>query len=400
MKTKGLNSEQTKRSNRLLVLRLLSMMGGGSRTELTGRVHLAKMTVSNITAELLQSGILYEKETLENTRHSAGRRQMLLSFSEKAPAVIGVWVSRDSLTGIVTDPALAVLGRHTLLLKQGETAETFLEKLERLCKRLAEGAQGRTVLGIGIASIGPLDVQNGMLLNPPNFFGIRDLPLGAELEKRLGIPVFLENDTNAGALAEKYFGSCVDCSDFLYVGLTNGISAGIVLRDTLLHGAHGFAGEIGHAVVNPDGPLCYCGRRGCLETRAAVPYILRDAQEEFGEEEVPDFAALCNLCRMSPQAENWLAGRLSSLTRVLLNLSNTLDPEKILIGHEGALLPDRVLARMEEELNAGILAAGHASVKVERSSFDCMAAVYGAAAVVLRKVFDGKLGYEIFFPAS
>ena len=130
MKRKGLNSVQTKTSNRLLVLQLLCMMGGGSRTELTRRTRLAKMTVSNITAELIQNGVLYEKETLESENQGAGRKQMLLSFSERAPAVIGVWLSRDSCMGIAAAMDLEVLQQRTIPLEEGETASSLLRKLE------------------------------------------------------------------------------------------------------------------------------------------------------------------------------------------------------------------------------------------------------------------------------
>lgn len=397
MKRKGLNSVQTKTLNRLLVLQLLCMMGGGSRTELTKRTRLAKMTVSNITAELLQNGVLYEKEPLESENQGAGRKQMLLSFSEHAPAVIGVWLSRDSCMGIAAAVDLEVLQQRTIPLEEGETAASLLSKLKDLCAFLRDSVSGkREVVGVGIASIGPLDIRQGVLLNPPNFYGIQDIPIGEELEKRLGLPVFLENDTNAGALAEKYFGQCTDCTDFVYVGLTNGLSMGIVLRDSLLHGRHGFAGEAGHTTIDPMGAVCYCGRRGCLETVCTVPALMKAANEEL-DYRCADFEQLCGLCARSGQAADWILTKLGPLTEALANVSNILDPEKIIMGHEGALLPQGILQAVEKGVNEKILAGKQAYISVERSSFGALAAVYGAAAVVLKKVFDGQAGYSLFF---
>ena len=397
MKRKGLNSVQTKTSNRLLVLQLLCMMGGGSRTELTRRTRLAKMTVSNITAELIQNGVLYEKETLESENQGAGRKQMLLSFSERAPAVIGVWLSRDSCMGIAAAMDLEVLQQRTIPLEEGETAFSLLHKLESLCAFLRDSVSGqREVVGVGIASIGPLDIRQGVLLNPPNFFDIRDIPIAEELEKRLELPVFLENDTNAGALAEKYFGRCADCTDFVYVGLTNGLSMGIVLRDSLLHGRHGFAGEAGHTTIDPMGKVCYCGRRGCLETVCTVPALTKAAEAEL-DSRCTSFEQLCRLCARSSRAADWMLEKLGALVEAMANISNILDPEKIIIGHEGALLPQTILQALETGVNERILAGKQAHISVEPSSFDALAAVYGAAAVVLKKVFDGQVGYSLFF---
>ncbi len=397
MKEKGLNRDQTKKTNRLLVLQLLCMMGGGSRTELTKRVRLAKMTVSNITAELLQNGILFEKEPLENGASSAGRKQMLLSFSEKSPLVIGIWISRDSCMGIVSTMDLEILEQETMYFSVTENASSLLEKIASLCMELRSRVSNeRKILGIGIASIGPLDIRQGIILNPPNFFEIENLPLQSELERRLHLPVFMENDTNAGALAEKYFGNCTDCTDFIYIGLTNGLSAGIVLRDSLLHGRHGFAGEVGHTTIDPHGKVCYCGRKGCLETVCTVPALLQDASAELGVH-CTDFESLCSLSNRNPRVLRWMLQKLESLSETLANLANILDPERILIGHEGACLPPRILQRMEEQINGEILACQQGHITIEASSFGTMAAVYGAAVVVLKKVFDGELAYDLFF---
>jgi predicted NBD/HSP70 family sugar kinase len=395
MRTKGLNSEQTKRSNRLLVLRLLSMAGGTSRTELTERVGLAKMTVSNIVGELIQSGVLYEKEPMERERVGAGRPQVMLSFSRQAPRVIGIWLSRDRCTGILANMNLEVEKTDSVELEKEENGITLLNKLKMLIRILLAEAGENPVLGVGIASIGPLDIRQGVLLNPPNFHGISHLQVSEELNREFHLPVFLENDTNAAAIAEKYFGGCREVSNFAYIGLTNGVSAGIVVRDSLLHGQHGFAGEIGHTVVNPQGKICYCGRRGCLETEITVPQLLRDAADKGFHAD--DFPALCNLCTRSAAAEEWFQERLSWLAMVLASLSNVIDPERLVIGHEGALLPDALLKWMKQQINGEVLAGDKARIIVQRSAFGTLAAVYGAAAVVLRQVFDNGLGYSLFF---
>ena len=397
MKATGLNSEQTKRSNRLLVLRLLSTMGGGSRTELTQRVHLAKMTVSNITAELLRNGVICEKETIDHSDAIVGRKQMRLGFSDSSPVVLGIWLSRDCCTGIAAAMDLTILGQHAVPLGPKEEAASLLDKLESLSRQLlAELPPRRPVIGLGIASIGPLDISDGALLNPPNFFGIQNLPLARLLEEELKLPVFLENDTNAGALAEKYFGCCAEVSNFAYIGLANGLGAGIVVRDSLLHGQNGFAGEFGHMVIDRNGKQCYCGRRGCLETEVAVPCLLADAAREWGHA-LRDLRELCAFCGEDPARREWLHGKLAVLAAGLANLANILDPAVFVIGHDGAALDDESLEYLSQQINGALLAAEAGRVSVARSAFGQLAPVYGAAAVVLRRVFAGELWYEQLF---
>ncbi|MGI6260999.1 MAG: ROK family protein [Acutalibacteraceae bacterium] len=396
MKHHGLNSEQTKKNNRLLVLNLLCTMQNATRTEITNRIGLAKMTVTNITADLLATGLIYEKETIDPKRQGAGRRQMLLSLSPDSPAVVGVWLSRDFCMGIVAGMNLQVLERMQIDFTADETARTITEKIVQLVQGLTRGLS-RKIAGVGIASIGPLEIKRGVILNPPNFYQIKNYPLADELSARLRLPVFLQNDMNAGALAEKYFGAAADMKDFVYLGLTNGIGAGIVMRETLFEGSRGFSGEIGHMSIDCNGPFCQCGNRGCLETFVSVPKIIQQFNAAFGRG-MTSFAEVCAFCSANPEGDALMEEISSKLAVALVNLCNALDPEAVIIGHDGAFLNDRDFTRISERVNSRVLAKDSSHIKFLRSSFGSLAPVYGAAVVVLRRIFDGKLMYDEIFP--
>lgn len=395
MKEKGINSEATKRINRLLVLRLLCTSPGLSRTELTRQTGLAKMTVTNIIADLMVHRMVRETKPVEKGKTGAGRKQMALRLSEEAPCVAGVWLSRDGCEGMVVTPELEELAHGAFRFHAEETADSILEKLTELCGTLIKKS-GRRVAAIGISAIGPLNIPARIILNPPNFFGIRNFAVGERLSHRLALPVVLQNDMNAAALAEKYYGLGRDIRNFAYVGITNGIGAGVVLDDRLFEGTRGVAGELGHVIIDSHGILCHCGNRGCLETFVSVPRIMERFSQQFGR----TFSGLEEICRFSEVDEtghslmNRICGEFAT---GLVSFCNLFDPQMVLIGHEGASFGDDQLHFIEAEVNRRILGSAMGKISLIRSSFGRKAPIYGAAVTALKRIFDGDLLYDEMF---
>lgn len=393
MRTAGINLEEIRKTNRLLILRLLCSGNGLSRTDLTQMTGLAKMTVSNITAELLSAGLI---EELAAERQRAGRPAIRLGLTRHSPAEVGLFLGRDSCTGIGATMDMEILSQVAFSLGPGENANSLLDKMESAIRYLIQHCDGREVFGVGIAAMGPLDYTRGELMTPPNFYNIRHVAMTETLRDRLGLPVFLANDMDVSAAVEKLYGKCVNMRNFVYVGLTNGVGAGLMLNNSLFRGQHGFAGELGHMTIDSDGPLCNCGNRGCLETYVSVPRILQRFRRELGRE-FESFGELCAFCEQDQAGAALLDSLLEKLSTALVNLCNLTDPEAIIIGHSGALLTDSQLSSIERWVNQGILAKGLSKVQVLRSAFGTQASLYGAAALPLQQVFEGKLCYEKFF---
>jgi glucokinase len=148
--------------------------------------------------------------------------------------------------------------------------------------------------GIGIGMPGIIDMKTGMLRESPNLPGWAESPVQAQIERRLGTRVFLENDANVAALGEKWLGAAKDFDDMVMLTLGTGVGGGIVLGGRIWHGMNGMAGEFGHMTVEPEGPLCGCGNRGCVEQYASATAIVRMAKEAIVSGRAPGLASAAN----------------------------------------------------------------------------------------------------------
>ncbi len=153
--------------------------------------------------------------------------------------------------------------------------------------RQLAAAHGGAIVAAGVAAPGPLDTQTGTIVHSPNL-GWRDVPLGPWLASELGVPVILEDDATAAALGESRLGAGRDLPVFAYLTLSSGIGAGVVVDGTMLRGAHGLAGEVGHLVVDTNGPRCGCGRRGHVESYAGGASLARRARSAWPRRDGPE----------------------------------------------------------------------------------------------------------------
>ena len=384
----GINASDIKERNRGLLLRLLCCERVDSRIEMAKRSGLSKMAVTNITAQLMQDGWLEETHLTETNR--VGRNPMGLALSAGSPRVLGLYLSRKQVTAVLADACCTILHRETAGLKEGETRESLLEKCKKVLGCVGEKSRGIPLLGIGVAAIGPLDCENGMLLNPRNFFGLSQVPLKEALEKEWGLPVIFNNDMNAAALAEALF-SPDRRREFLYLGISDGVGAGIISDGRLFQNNGGFVGEIGHLGVDENGPLCSCGNHGCMERYVSMPVILKQAEAALQMQEGTLAPEQLQQVLLSPACGAVFRQLEYHLSYALTSAVNLLNPEMVLLGHEGVFLPDSLLSNVEKQINRRILASGYREIKVQKSSFGREAPLVGSVCCVLDKVFSGAL---------
>ncbi len=153
--------------------------------------------------------------------------------------------------------------------------------VEEIIEKTAALNKGYSIRAIGIGCGGPLDSKRGRILSPPNLPGWDDVPLVEDIKSAFNLPVYLENDANAAALGEFHFGAGKDVSNMVYMTLSTGIGGGIILNNKLIHGVRDSGGEVGHQTILPDGPLCNCGNRGCLEALSSGTGIARMFREKL-----------------------------------------------------------------------------------------------------------------------
>ena len=359
---KAQNQAELKRENKERLLKLIITRAPISRVELAHETGLTKMTVSNLIAELIADGIVTESGRYGD---GPGRKKVCLGLQRRARLFVGMYISRTHLTCFLGDLSGSVFEKQCIRL-QNETNQTLADKAISAVGAILQPADRNTVLAIGISCIGPLEYRTGTILNPPHFFRVADLSLGEILRDTYSLPVLMGNDMDASALAEQYFGHAKSIRDFIYVGVSNGVGAGVVTEGKLLRGERGFSGEIGHVTVDINGPQCSCGNRGCLEQYAAFP---------------DDFAA-----RTQKERQTIWKSSYPYLAAGITTLINLFDTSCIFIGHETALCGRQAAAQLEQEIAGKYISAAQKQIPVRVSAFGENAPLIGAIALCVEHI--------------
>lgn len=249
--------------------------------------------------------------------------------------------------------------------------------LEHAARALLERGHD-DVTAVGVGSPGPLDYRNGTVLFAPNIAGMEDAPIVAELERRLKRTIVLENDANAAGLAEHLFGAARQLQSSLYLTISTGIGGGLFMGDSVIRGAHGLAGEVGHMTLLPGGPIGGDGLLGSLEAIAAGRSIARDASYAYGQE--LDTREVFQRARDGEPKALTIVDNAARFTGIgIANLAKIFDPECFVIGggmsQVGAFYLDRIRAAAAEYLR------GYPEADIRVAELGTDAGVIGAAAV-------------------
>ncbi|MEU6424494.1 ROK family transcriptional regulator [Microbispora sp. NPDC046973] len=272
--TQALRHDAMRARNLALVLGAVGARGSVTRAALAEMTGLTKTTVSKLVGDLIEGGLVVETGAVRDGER--GRPGVEIRISGQRVAALGLEINVDYLAVCVVDLARTVRLRRTQAVdNRAAPPVDVIARLGDLTSAVVDEAveKGLRVVGGVLAVPGPVDMTSGVVHNAPNL-GWRDVPLASLL--RFPFPVRVENEANLAALGELWFGSGLP--DFLHVSGEIGIGAGLVVRGRLFRGAHGFAGELGHVVVSPDGPPCRCGGRGCLEQYAGQDALLTAAR--------------------------------------------------------------------------------------------------------------------------
>lgn len=264
------------------------------------------------------------------------------------------------------------------------------EGFERVLDRIATAARellgGESMTRAALAAPGPLDPRSGVLLRPPNLRGWpAEAPIGAALSERLGAPVVVDNDANVAALGEWRAGAGRGVDDLVYFTVSTGIGGGIIVGGRLLHGVHGYAGELGHLMIEADGPPCSCGGRGCLEALASGTAIARLARERLAAGEpsrlTPDataadvFAAAAAGDRLAASVVERAMWRLGI---GVVNALHLFDPALVILGG-GVTNAGRLVFDPVERAVARLAMPAFRQTPVVRAALGDDAGLYGAA---------------------
>lgn len=396
----GVNNKLLKQKNRGLLLKLIATGECSSRIELAQKTGLAKMTVSNIVSEFIESGILEEREKLQTD--TKGRNPVQLSIAQGAPKLLGVHVYREEYSVILCDLMLHIIKKISAPITE-ENADTLVQELLGKIDEMLAAFPEEKILGIGIGAIGPDDLIRGRILKPTDFHGIHDLDLKKEIAEHTHLPVYFDSESNAAAMAEKYYGSGSDCEDFIYINLANGVGTGLVVNGKLYSNTSGMTCEFGHVSIDWKGRVCSCGGRGCLETYISRKVLEEELADAAGEKK--SFRVFCE--EMNHALERQRTGtvfteRETKMDQVfrdmaeylacgITNFVNGLNPRKVIVGYDGYWIPDIYLKLAERLANERLLTRRYRKIQVVKSCFGSEAAIYGSAASLLTAIFEGEL---------
>lgn len=364
---------------RAAVLALLARQGPLSRAEVAERLELSPATVTTITRRLLADGLVAEGGP---RTPQTGRPSIPVALIPGAAHAIGVQVAREHVTLVLTTLDAATLHCEV---------RDFDPEAPDACGRLADfirvgidyaAVKGLPLLGVGVAVPGVVDPETGTLRMSVRL-GWTGMPLAALLREALGLPVFVDNDISAVTAAERLFGPGAERSDFLLVAIGQGIGLGMVLDGAPYRGAVGAAGELGHVPILPDGPVCSCGNRGCLETQVSTEALLRRARA-LGV--IPPEGTLDDLRAAADRGADGALALLSEagalLGRTLAGSVNLLGPQALVVIGEITVLWPHLAAAFHRSLDAHLLPSARGT-KIDVRPWDDRILARGAAGIVL-----------------
>ncbi len=268
----GRKSSQTE----LSVLKLVQMSPSISRVELSGLSGLSSAAITGVIGGLIGKGFLVEEPS---ATRAIGRKRVELRLRPSLGCVVGIDLGTFNLRIAVTDLNGEILAKCQVKTEMWRGREGVLERCFGLMRETlkAAGCDHSTLLGIGVAFSGVIDVQNGRILSYPRLGQVeqwRNVPLKKIIEEEFGVPCLLEDSVRAVATSERSLGAGQNLKDFVYVDVGMGVGASIFINGQIYRGFNGSAGEFGHMTVDEDGPLCCCGSNGCLEAVATCTTII------------------------------------------------------------------------------------------------------------------------------
>jgi predicted NBD/HSP70 family sugar kinase len=377
-----------KQINRMALVCYLCSHPGLSRADLADALGLTKSTVSLLVRELMDQGWIIERDML--ITGSLGRRPTPLYINPDRLVLLGADVGIDNIRIVATSLTGQVIARSSIGYANTSDAKACmaaladgLDQMGRLVKN-----EEREIAGLGIGLPGGVDETAGLLHFAPNL-GWRDVKVAALLTQYLqgteleGLPLFLQNEADVAALGELEFADPMGSDPLVYVSVNYGVGAGVIVGDRLLTGRNGFAGEVGHTILQLDGPLCSCGRQGCAEALIGFRSLLGERAAQALPISVAQFQTIRAAVVQGDRAAVASANKAGRYLGVLLqNLWAAYDPMRIVLGGAALDLGAAFLQPALQTFKSYADAAQLTPPVIELSRFGKDAVAVGAAALV------------------
>ncbi|MBJ3814527.1 ROK family transcriptional regulator [Shimwellia pseudoproteus] len=389
------NVDLVKQLNSAAVYRLIDLHGPISRIQIAEQSQLAPASVTKITRQLIERGLIKEVDQQAST---GGRRAISIVTETRGFQAIGVRLGRYDATITLFDLSAKHLAEEHYPLPQ-RTQETLETALINAISHFIENCQRkiRELIAISVILPGLVDPDSGIVRYMPHI-QVHNWGLVGLLEQRFNITCFVGHDIRSLALAEHYFGATQDCEDSILVRVHRGTGAGILSNGQIFIGRNGNVGEIGHIQIDPLGERCHCGNFGCLETvaaNAAIEHRVRQLMEQgYPTRLTPDECKIEHICKAANKGDalacevlEYVGRQLGKAIAIAINLFN---PQKVVIAGEITESAKVILPAIERCIAAQALKAFRHDLPVVCSQLDDRSAV-GAFALVKRSMLNGAL---------
>ena len=325
-------------------------------------------------------------------------------------SILAIDLGGTQIRAAHVSPDLVVSCRRAVETRDEEGVQAVIDRICSAALAVREDAKRAGLadpVGIGISSPGPLDPWKGIVIAPPNLAGWRDIPLAAHVEEAVGLPTYLERDTNAAVMGEWRYGAAQGADDVVYVTVSTGIGGGVVVDGRPLIGKDGTAGEIGHITVDIDGPLCGDGQPGHAEAIGSGRAIAREGRALLKSGDAPGLAALAADAEVDAELVARAADEGDEACRAVLDrawvaigamcagLVNTLNPEVIVLGGSIGCNRPELPSAIRAEIDRRAFPAPARRVRVEMTQFAGDVSLIGLLPIVNERLNDPSYTKEL-----
>lgn len=397
----GFNLNLVSETNRLRVLGLIREKGRISRTDLSPLAGLSLPAVSRIVAALVEQGYVHEVGPSDSR---GGRRPIMVEMIPDAGFAVGVDLGRDRILAAGVDMGGSLLEVVEGPVRPSSTMDALIAAIRQVLRHLGPERRKR-LLGIGVGTPGLLDFSSGVVITAANL-GWKNVPLRKELQSRFRVPAFVDNDANVAALAEWSQGAGKAVSDLIYLTVSRGLGAGVLINGQIYRGVRGIAGEIGETFMTESGSsssgwltledLC-SGRALVAQASEALRrggHSVLSGGRKAGQPALSLMDILNAASGGDPLAVRLVNRAVNYLGVGIANIVNIFDPELVIVGGDLALAGEDVLRPIREELDRLLSGANRPKVQVLPGTLGDQAAVLGAASLVLHYAFAPPLAHS------
>ena len=390
---RGFNQENIQDMNRTLLLNLLRKEGICARAHLANLSQLKQATVTNIVSDFIDWGLVKEVGFLVGNK---GRRSIGISIKNDDFGVLAIRLTRKNYTVGIFNLSGRLLDKKRVELDVNQPPRVTFEAIIHEAGELIRSSESRKIIAIGMAIPGPYSEKRGRIELMTGVLGWNEIPIQEKLQDIFKIPVFLEQDANAGALAQ-YWHNDEDYKNgvVVYIAVGQGVGAGIINNGELLKGCIGVAGEVGHTSICYNGPRCACGNYGCLENYCSSIAFIKEVNRVLRPEIEYNFRQVSQLLRDGDQVvTDIFLDACDKLSVGIVNIINSFNPSVIVIGDEMShILPSVMLERVKSNVKERVLPEIYANMNITMSVVSNDSMAHGAAIVAINDIFNHPLTY-------